>query len=186
VRAEYQRTSQTTSKQQTATAQPVAVDGFGAAKYAEEREALKAVAQYPHLVQGVASELSPEDFSHPVAQTIWAAVTAAGLPAAPDPGWLPRVSDGLDEGPLRSVLSVAAVEPLRSTENSTPLMVKLVMVRLQEQSLARRIADTRSRLDRTAADEDPEKSEAVLAELMELDARRRRLREELAGPVDAP
>lgn len=152
---------------------------FGAPQFADEREALKALAQYPHLAAPVAAELTDDDFMHPVAREIWRHMAARGLPAGPDAGWLAAVSDSLPGDDLRRVLGVAAVEPMHASEQSAVTVVPAVMARLQELSIQRRIDDVKSRLQRTDPT-DPEYTE-VFGRLVALEQHRRGVRERSLG-----
>lgn len=155
--------------------EPSVFASFGAPQFADEREALKALAQYPHVARPVAADLTDDDFVHPVAREIWRHMVARGLPQQADAGWLPSVADSLPGDDLRRVLGVAAVEPLHASEQGAVAVVPAVLVRLQELSLARQISDVKSRLQRTEPTA-PEYQE-VFGRLVELEQRRRGLRE---------
>ncbi|GAA2077141.1 DNA primase [Aeromicrobium tamlense] len=159
--------------------EPTVFASFGAPQFADEREALKALAQYPHVARPVAADLTDDDFVHPVAREIWRHMVARGLPEQSDAGWLPAVADSLPGDDLRRVLGVAAVEPLHASEQGAVAVVPAVLVRLQELSLARQITDVKSRLQRTEPTA-PEYQE-VFGRLVELEQRRRGLRERALG-----
>ncbi len=160
-------------------APPPVFASFGAPEFADEREALKAVAQYPHLARAVAAEITEDDFVHPVAREIWRHMTAAGLPEVPDSAWLPAVADSLPGDDLRRVLGVAAVEPLHASEQAAATVVPAVLARLQELAVARRITDVKSRLQRTEPTA-PE-YQHLASSLFSLEARRREIRQRVLG-----
>lgn len=148
---------------------------FGDPRFAEEREALKAIAQYPHLVGAMADDLDASDFTHPIAQRLWSAVAAYGWPTREDPSWVPGLAATLDED-LRPILSVAAVEPLRATEGGAATVVTVSLVRLQVLTVARHIADLKGRLQRTNPVDDAEAYNRMFGELIALEQQHRELR----------
>ncbi|MBA4609804.1 DNA primase [Aeromicrobium sp. Marseille-Q0843] len=161
--------------------EPTVFASFGAPQFGDEREALKALAQYPHVARTVAADLTDDDFVHPVAREIWRHMVAQGLPEQADSGWLPAVADSLPGDDLRRVLGVAAVEPMHASEQGAVSVVPAVLARLQELSLARQISDVKSRLQRTEPTA-PEYAE-VFGRLVELEQRRRSLRERALGAM---
>ncbi len=191
VRSEHRRHKPSAPKQpsraqasepaeQTAPSAPFA--SFGAPQFADEREALKAVAQFPHLAAPHLGDVHENDFTHPVAQELWRRLREHELPAQPDAGWLPRISDAMPSEDLRRVLAVAAVEPLRSSERSTAAVVSSVIARLQLLTLERSITDVKSKLQRTNPVEEPEAYNRMFGELIALEQQKREMRERLLGP----
>lgn len=179
VRTEHRRMAHTgngrASVAVAAPAEPSApVADFGRPEFADEREALKAVAQYPQFVRPHQQELSEADFTHPIARALWRVLDAHDLPEGPDPSWLPAVADRLDDDVLRRVLHVAAVEPMHSGAATGPV-VNAVIARLREKSVQRRIVDVKSRLQRTDPVAQADAYSAAFAELMELERRRQSL-----------
>ncbi len=155
-------------------------ESFGAPKFADEREALKAIAQYPHLAHRFATELDENDFTHPVSQQVWRAFAAQEWPQAPDSSWISRVSEHLPEE-LRPVLSRAAVEPLLAREQTTGQVVTSTLYRLQTLTLGRHIADLKSRLQRTNPVDEVEAYNRMFGELIALEQQHRELRERAVG-----
>ncbi|EFQ83529.1 DNA primase [Aeromicrobium marinum DSM 15272] len=149
---------------------------FGAPEFTDEREALKAIAQYPHLVGSVADDLGENDFTHPVARRLWAALAAEPWPTAEDASWIPKVAESLDED-LRPILAVAAVEPLRARETSTAAMVAVSVFRLQALTLGRQVADLKSKLQRTNPVDEAESYNRMFGELIALEQQHRVLRD---------
>ncbi|WP_370200367.1 DNA primase [Aeromicrobium sp.] len=191
VRAEHRRYRPPTKPERRAPAQqsaepapappPQPFVSFGAPQFADEREALKALAQHPHLARPHAEELDDGDFTHPVAQELWRTMTTVGLPAQPDPTFVPRVSDALVSDDLRRVLSVAAMEPLSSTEGATARVVAAIMTRLRLLTVGRQVEDLRSKLQRTDPAEQPEEYRAVFTDLLAREAEFRQLRNRTLG-----
>ncbi|RLV54829.1 DNA primase [Aeromicrobium phragmitis] len=157
---------------------------FGAPQFADEREALKAIVQFPHLAKPLADDIGENDFTHPIAQELWRRIEQRGLPDAPDPSWLPGLSDSVTDDALRRVLGVAAVEPLHSSERSTQAVVAAVLARLQELTVARRIVEVKSRLQRTNPVEQAETYNRMFGELVALEQQRRDFRERVIGAME--
>lgn len=154
---------------------------FGARQFADEREALKALAQHPHLARVPAESLDDDDFTHPVAQEIWRTMLKVGLPQQTDPTFVPRVSDALVSDDLRRVLSLAAMEPLSSTEGSTARVVTAVMARLRLLTVGRLVEDLRSKLQRTDPAEQPDEYREVFSQLLARQGEFRELRDKTFG-----
>lgn len=157
---------------------------FGAPQFADEREALKALAQYPQHVLPHVAGLDADDFTHPVAQEIWRTMTTLGLPAKEDPTWVPRVSDALASDDLRRILSVAGMEPLSSTEGSTPRVVAAIVTRLRLLTVGRQVADVKSRLQRTDPSTQAEEYSALFGDLIRLEGDHRALRDRTLSGVE--
>ncbi|MCD9153397.1 DNA primase [Aeromicrobium duanguangcaii] len=154
---------------------------FGAPQFAAEREALKALAQYPQVARTVAADLTDDDFVHPVAREIWRHMVARGLPDHADAGWLPAVADSLPGDDLRRVLGVAAVEPLHASEQTAVTVVPAVLAHVQELAISRQIGDVKSRLQRT--DPTAPEYQEVFGQLVALEQRRRGIRDRALGAV---
>ena len=150
---------------------------LGAPQFTDEREALKAIVQYPHFAQPVAGDLHDNDFTHPVSQELWRHISAEPLPTAPDYGWLSKVADSLPDEQLKRVLAQSAVEPLRSSSEATQAVVISLIARLQELTTARRIVEVKSKLQRTNPIDQVEDYNRMFGELVALEQQRRALRE---------
>ena len=162
-------------------AEPAPFVSFGAPQFADEREALKAIAQFPHLAHEHVGDVHENDFTHPVAQEIWRHVSEQEWPTGPDSSWVPRISDALPSDDLRHVLSVAAVEPLRARESSTKAVVAATIAQLQALTLARRIAELKSKLQRTNPVEQTESYNRMFGELIALEQQHRTMRGRAIG-----
>jgi len=153
------------------------VISLGAPQFADEREALKAIVQFPHFAEAVAGDLHENDFTHPVSQELWRHISAEPLPTKPDQSWLSKLSDSLPDDQLRRVLTQSAVEPLRSTNAATQAVVISLIARLQELTTARRILEVKSKLQRTNPIDQVEDYNRMFGELVALEQQRRALRE---------
>jgi len=155
---------------------------FGAPQFSDEREALKALAQYPHLARQFATDLDVDDFTHPISRQIWQSMLAVGWPEREDPTWVPRVSESLPEE-LRPVLSRATVEPLLAQESTTVQVVSSSIFRLQVLTVGRHVADVKSRLQRTNPIDEADSYNRMFGELIALEQQHRELREKAVGGV---
>ncbi len=162
-------------------AEPAPFVSFGDPQFADEREALKALAQYPHLAREHVGDVHENDFTHPVAKEIWRHISEQEWPTAPDSSWVPRISDALPSDDLRNVLSVAAVEPLRASETSMQAVVSATIAQLQRLTLARRIAELKSKLQRTNPVEQTESYNRMFGELIALEQQHRTMRGRAIG-----
>ena len=159
------------------------VDTGGAPQVADEREALKAIVQYPHVAASGIEHLGAEDFTHPIARELFTQLVAGGLPTQVDPSWLPRMSDSLESPDLVSLLGVAAMDPISASESSVFSVVVSRLARLREVTVARRIADLKSRLQRTNPVEKPDEYNAMFTELVGLEQQRRELRQQVIAAI---
>ena len=121
------------------------------------------------------------DFTHPVAQEIWRHISAQEWPSSADSSWVPRISDALPSDDLRHVLSVAAVEPMRAREESMQAVVAATIAQLQALTLARRIAELKSKLQRTNPVEQTESYNRMFGELIALEQQHRAMRSRAIG-----
>ena len=151
------------------------VPDVGEPRFRDEREALKAVLQYPHLA-GAVTELDADDFTHPLLRAVWAAVTAEPLPAEADSGWLAGLGERLPER-ARPLLSPLTVSPLRTSGAVGARLVDALLARVQELTTARRIEEIKSRLQRTNPVENTTAYNKMFGELMALETHRIKLRE---------
>ncbi|MGJ9411195.1 DNA primase [Aeromicrobium sp. CF4.19] len=154
---------------------------FGAPEFTDEREALKAVAQHPHLAAPHLQDVHENDFTHPVAQELWRRLSEHEFPTQPDAGWLPRISDAMPSEDLRRVLAVAAVEPLRTSDAATPAVVASVLARLQLLTLERSITEIKSKLQRTNPVDEPETYNRMFGDLIAVEQQKRVMRERSFG-----
>jgi DNA primase len=152
-------------------------------RFSLERETLKLVVQHPQAVQRMAKDVDGDDFTHPTYRAVWEVVTACGGPAnAPDGEvWVAKLRDSVTEQPVAQALSALAVEPLLSSKEPTTAYVAAHVYRLQEVTAMRRIADLKSKLQRTNPVEHATEYNRMFGELVALEQHRRTLREKAIG-----
>ena len=139
-----------------------------------ERDTLKLVVQHPGVVGRLTLEVTTEDFTHPAHQFVWAAVQQLGGPTAAQPTWASDLQGAADPR-VQPLISALAVEPIRTFEATTGY-VRQHVLRLRELTLMRRIADQKSRLQRT--DPDDPSYQLLFADLVGLEQQRRALRDQ--------
>ena len=142
-----------------------------------ERETLKLVVQHPGAVGRTAREVGAEDFTHGAYRALWAGIEASGGPTAATPQWAATLQDAHTDERLRSLVSALAVEPLHSTKDPDDAYVAQHVHRLRELTAMRRIADLKSRLQRTNPVEQAVEYNKMFGELVALEQHRRSLRE---------
>jgi DNA primase len=152
-------------------------------RFAVERDLLKMVLQAPATVGRTTTYVSVDDFTHPVYRALWAAVVAAGgvESGANDPGWANRVLAAATEPLVQRTVSGLGVEPVRLATEPTVQYVLDLVHKLQELTATRRIADMKSRLQRTNPTTQPDDYNRMFSELVVLEQHRRTLRDRLVG-----
>ncbi len=146
-----------------------------------ERETLKLVVQHPESVGRMAEDVDGDDFRHPTYRAVWEVVTACGGPANAPGGevWVSKLRDSVTDPAVSSALSALAVEPLKR-EPTTAYAAEHVY-RLQEVTVLRRIAELKSKLQRTNPVEHPTDYNRMFGDLVALEAHARGLREKAIG-----
>ena len=101
-----------------------------------ERELLKLVIQHPAGVGRTTTHVTPDDFTHPTFQGVWAAVTEAGGPAdgAEDPAWSTKVRGAATDPAVVAAVTELGVEPVRGTSDPNPTFAVAYVYRLQERT----------------------------------------------------
>ena len=151
-------------------------------RFVLERETLKLVVQYPNAVGRTAADVDGHDFTHPTLRAIWEAVAALGGPtAATGNDWVPKVREKLSDEAASHALNALAVEPLLSVKEPDEGYVAAHVYRLQEVTTMRRIADVKSKLQRTNPVEHATEYNRMFGELVALEQHRRNLRERAIG-----
>ena len=152
-------------------------------RFALERETLKLVVQHPETVGSSARDVDGDDFTHPVYRAVWDAVAACGGPVAAPAGevWVSKLRDSVDDGPVAQTLGALAVEPVLSAKEPDRAYVAAHVYRLQELTAMRRIADLKSKLQRTNPVEQATDYNRMFGELVALEQHRRTLREKAIG-----
>jgi DNA primase len=152
-------------------------------RFALERETLKLVVQHPLAVGKMAADVDGQDFTHPTYRAVWEAVAALGGPAAaPDnEAWVTRIRGHIADDAASHALNALAVEPMLSSKEPDAGYVAAHVYRLQEVTTLRRIADLKSRLQRTNPVEHATEYNRMFGELVALEQHRRNLRERAIG-----
>jgi DNA primase len=152
-------------------------------RFGLERETLKLVIQHPMAIGRTTGDIGTNDFRHPTYRAIWELIAAAGGPAAGsgDPTWTGRLRDGATDPEVSSAISALAVEPLHTHKEPDAAYVAEHVFKLLELTTARRIAEIKSRLQRTNPVEHADDFNKMFGELAALEAHRRALRDKLGG-----
>ncbi len=150
-------------------------------RFTLERETLKLVVQHPLAVGRAAADVDGHDFTHPSYRAVWDAVAALGGPSGAGEGWVSRLKEKLSDPAAGQALNALAVEPLRSSKDPDAGYVAAHVYRLQELTAMRRIADVKSRLQRTNPVEQATEYNRMFGELVALEQHRRNLRERAIG-----
>jgi DNA primase len=151
------------------------------ARFALERETLKLVVQAPEAVVRPAREVDVNDFVHPTYRAVWQLVQEAGGVAAAGSDWAGRLRDRASDPSVAAALSALAVEPLPSKRGADDAFVANTVYRLQELTAQRRIAEVKSRLQRTNPVEHTTEYNRMFGELTALEQHRRQLRDLALG-----
>ena len=152
-------------------------------RFSIERETLKLVIQHPAAVGRSAVDVGGNDFTHPTYRAVWELVAAAGGAAAGvgDSGWATRLRDAAADPAVSSAISALGVEPLRTAKEPDQTYVAAHVYRLLELTAMRRIADLKSRLQRTNPVEHTADYNRMFGELVALEQHRRSMRELAVG-----
>jgi DNA primase len=152
-------------------------------RFSLERETLKLVIQHPMAIGRTTAEVGPNDFRHPTYRAVWEAILAAGGPAAGsgDAGWATRLRASATDPAVSSAISALGVEPVLSAKEPDAGYVAQHVFRLLELTALRRIAELKSRLQRTNPVEHPAEYNRMFGELAALEQHRRTLRERTVG-----
>ncbi|NYD41406.1 DNA primase [Nocardioides panaciterrulae] len=148
-------------------------------RFSIERETLKLVIQHPMTIGRITGDVGVNDFTHPTYRGVWELVAAAGGPGAGagDPAWANRLRDAATDPAVSSAISALGVEPLLTAKEPDASYVALHVFRLLELTTMRRIAELKSRLQRTNPVEHPTEYNRMFGELAALEQHRRTLRE---------
>jgi len=150
-------------------------------RFVLERETLKLVVQEPAAVARTTKDLAANDFTHPTYRQVWELVEQNGGPAAAGADWVGRLRDQAGDHAVASALSALAVEPLPSRKGADDAFVANTVYRLQELTAQRRIAEVKSRLQRTNPVEQTTEYNRMFGELTALEQHRRQLRDLALG-----
>jgi DNA primase len=153
-------------------------------RFTLERETLKLVIQHPMAIGRTTSDIAVEDFTHPTYAGVWAAVEACGGVAAgtADATWSGKVLDAAGSPEVASAVTELSVEPLRTLkETPDASYVAAHVFGLLELTALRRIAEIKSKLQRTNPIEQAEEFNRMFGDIAALEAYRRQLRDLIVG-----
>jgi DNA primase len=156
-------------------------------RFALERETLKLVLQQPQLVAPLSDDLGANDFTHPTYRSVWNAAAALGGPmAAPEADiWVGKVRDSVTGDPATfQAVNALAVEPVHVAKEPDAAYASANVHRLLELTAMRRIAEVKSRLQRTNPVDQATEYNRMFGELVALESHRRTLRERAIGAGD--
>ncbi|HLR85563.1 MAG TPA: DNA primase [Nocardioidaceae bacterium] len=158
-----------------------AAPSLGEERFSDERELLQAIVQYPQVAAERLDGLDGDDFTHPIARSVWELIEKDQPTADADSGWIARLRDAASDDATRQVIAALATQPLRTQgEVTEPLMTALV-ARVQELTTRRRIHELKSRLQRTNPVDDASEYNRMFGDLVALEQQRRTLRERAVG-----
>jgi len=150
-------------------------------RFALERETLKLVVQEPVAVASITKDVGENDFTHPTYRAVWGLVERSGGIVAAGPDWAGRLRDLATDQAVVTALSALAVEPVPSKKGADEAFVANTVYRLQELTAQRRIAEVKSRLQRTNPVEQTTEYNRMFGELTALEQHRRQLRDLALG-----
>jgi DNA primase len=147
-------------------------------RFTVERETLKLFVQHPVALGRTTGEITPEAFTHPLYRALWEIIAGLGGPGAGtgDAGWAQKLGAAASDPLVSRILAELAVEPIPSAKEPDSAYVLQYVVRLLELLDQRRIAEVKSRLQRSDAAADPESYNRLFAQLAALEQHRRGLR----------
>ncbi|HEY0904266.1 MAG TPA: DNA primase [Marmoricola sp.] len=180
VQREVRRAASRGSGQATTAAPATVAMGLPDARdprFALERETLKLVVQHPAVIAASLAEVDEEDFTHPAYRAVWSVVAAAGGAAGADAQWSARLQAATTDERLHGLLTALAVEAVHTSKEPTTAYAAQHVHRLRELTAMRRIADLKSRLQRTNPVEQATDYNRMFGELVALEQHRRNLRE---------
>ncbi len=170
---------------ETAAAPPVPVQAplpdLRDHRFALERETLKLVVQEPSTVARTTRDIGANDFTHPTYRSVWELVEKLGGPGAAEASWAALLRDAAPDQAVAAALSALAVEPVPSRKGADDAYVANTVYRLQELTAQRRIAEVKSRLQRTNPVEHTAEYNRMFGELTALEQHRRQLRDLALG-----
>jgi DNA primase len=150
-------------------------------RFSVERDVLKLVLQASAVTARAYSEVEAGDFTHPTYREIFEAVASLGGPLGLAIDELrAKVADA--DGATERVLSALVVEPLHLSGEPDARVAEAYVVRLRELTVARAIAQLKSRLQRMNPVDEALEYNRMFGELVALEARRRALRDRALGP----
>ena len=108
---------------------------------------------------------------------MWSVVASAGGVDSADAQWAARLQAATGDERLKGLLTALAVEAVHTSKEPTPAYAAQHVHRLRELTALRRIADLKSRLQRTNPVDEAAEYNRMFGELVALEQHRRNLRE---------
>jgi DNA primase len=149
-----------------------------------QREALKAVLQYPVIAGPVFDSLAVEGFTHPAYSALRRAIAAAGGTASGLSGaqWIEAVREQASSPEASNLINELGVEAIRVEDDERlPRYIGGVLARLQEVLVGRQIAEMKSKLHRMSPVEHGDEYNALFGDLVAMETYRRSLLEQASG-----
>ena len=146
-----------------------------------ERETLKLIIQQPMSIGRTTTEIGADDFTHPTYRAVWELVEASGgtVAGVNDGGWVAGLRERATDPAVAGAVTELGVEPLK--KEPTSAYVAQHVVGLMELTALRRIAQIKSRLQRTNPVEHAASYNRMFGELAALEEHRRKLRDRIVG-----
>jgi DNA primase len=150
-------------------------------RFTLERETLKLVIQHPMSIGRTTTEIGADDFTHPTYRAVWELVEASGgtVAGVDDLGWVAGLRGRATDPAVAGAVTELGVEPLKKEPDAA--YVTQHVVGLLELTALRRIAQIKSKLQRTNPVEDAESYNRMFGELAALEEHRRKLRDRIVG-----
>jgi DNA primase len=151
-----------------------------------ERETLKLAVQFPAVVGGGYQQVDSASFTDPDYAAVHAAIGAAGGPAGPSAGtgsgWVKEIQANLPSGPLHSLVTELAVEPLNyRSDEPEARYAGAILARMAERHAAAQERDLVGALQRAEAAGDKQRAAMLSADLARMSAYRRALADRARG-----
>jgi len=149
-----------------------------------ERETLKIAVQHPGLAGPEFDTLEAETFPTPAYAAVREAVVAAGGTGLGIGGeaWVSRLRELAADDTTRALVTELAVEPLRANDVDARY-AGMMLARIQEMAVTRRITQLKSRVQRMNPLEQAENYNRLYGELIALEQHKRELREQAIGAL---
>ncbi|MGH3358972.1 MAG: DNA primase [Nocardioidaceae bacterium] len=157
------------------------VPSLGEERFADEREMLQAVVQFPQVAAAELDGIDADDFTHPTSRAVWQLIEAHPPPTAPDDSWVNKLRDAASDDATRGAVAALATQPLRASGDVGAGLMTALIARVQELTTRRRIEALKSRLQRTNPVEEATEYNRMFGELVALEQQRRSLRDRAVG-----